>query len=292
MIENSEVKLHFLDYWRVVRVRAGLITLVFLLVMTTAGVVTYFLPRLYLAKVSMEVSPDSSKPLEVFGTASVHSYDPAFVQTQFEILRKSEILYPVIQQLDLINTFSGDGPKLQIQQVFNMLNGSLVMEPLRNTDIIEIGVYNQNAQLAANIANRIAGVYRESRMDLLKDRLTNALKQFKDAVETQDAKVKEEAKAAAQALQALGIVDPDPFNPSAPITSPEFTKQSLESVVNDRRNKVDQIKAQIVEIEKLDPERLMEALQILDRQSYREQDLAALAGMDSRGEASGERRTG
>ena len=263
MIETSEVKLHFLDYWRVVRVRAGLITLVFLLVMTTAGVTTYFLPRQYLAKVSMEVSPDSSKPLEVFGTASMRTYDPAFVATQFEILRKSEILYPVIRQLDLIGTFSGDGPKLPIQQVFNMLNGSLVLEEKRNTGIIEIGVYNQNAQLAANIANTIAGVYRESRMALLKDKLKRALDQFKDAVGDQDKKVKDEAKLAAQALQALGIVDNDPFNPSAPVTSPEFSKQSLETIVNDRRNKVDQTKAQIAEIEKLEPEGLMQALQIL-----------------------------
>ena len=60
MIESGEVKLHFLDYWRVIKMRAGLIVLVFLLVMVTAGVTTYFLPRRYLAKVTMEVKPDDS----------------------------------------------------------------------------------------------------------------------------------------------------------------------------------------------------------------------------------------
>jgi hypothetical protein len=44
MNDASEVKLHFLDYWRTIRLRAGLIALAFLLVMITASVTVYFLP--------------------------------------------------------------------------------------------------------------------------------------------------------------------------------------------------------------------------------------------------------
>ena len=54
MIDSSEVKLHFLDYWRVIKLRAGLILLVFLLVMVSAGVATYFMEREYFARVSLE----------------------------------------------------------------------------------------------------------------------------------------------------------------------------------------------------------------------------------------------
>ena len=64
MNDASEVKLHFLDYWRTIRLRAGLIALAFLLVMITAGVTVYFLPRQYLSKVTMEVKPDNSGPLK------------------------------------------------------------------------------------------------------------------------------------------------------------------------------------------------------------------------------------
>ena len=38
MTESTEAKLHFLDYWRVVKLRLGLILLTFFLVMVTAGV--------------------------------------------------------------------------------------------------------------------------------------------------------------------------------------------------------------------------------------------------------------
>ena len=44
MNDASEVKLHFLDYWRIIKVRAGLITLAFLVVMVRPGY-TDFLPR-------------------------------------------------------------------------------------------------------------------------------------------------------------------------------------------------------------------------------------------------------
>ena len=37
----------FLDYWRVIRVRFGIVLLSFLLVVITAGITTYFQPRKY-----------------------------------------------------------------------------------------------------------------------------------------------------------------------------------------------------------------------------------------------------
>ena len=47
MTDSTEAKLHFLDYWRVVKLRLGLILLTFFLVMVTAGVYVFFIPRQY-----------------------------------------------------------------------------------------------------------------------------------------------------------------------------------------------------------------------------------------------------
>ena len=156
MIETSEVKLHFLDYWRVVRVRLGLIMLVFLLVVVTAGVTVYFLPKQYEAIVTMEVQPDNYKAIDMFGGSMSRTYDPQFVTTQFQILRKAEILYPVIEQLGLAKIYSGDGPVRPRQEILMLLNQSLDLREVRNTGLIEIGVYNQDQELAATIANTIA----------------------------------------------------------------------------------------------------------------------------------------
>ena len=65
-MENSQdSKLHFLDYWRVIRVRLGLVILVFLLVVIAAGVATYFLPRKYNSFATIEVEPEMT-PVRIF----------------------------------------------------------------------------------------------------------------------------------------------------------------------------------------------------------------------------------
>ncbi len=53
--DSGELQLHFLDYWRVIRVRIPLIILVFLLMVITAGVVTYFSPKKYISTVTMQI---------------------------------------------------------------------------------------------------------------------------------------------------------------------------------------------------------------------------------------------
>jgi len=84
--------------------RAGLIALAFLLVMITAGVTVYFLPREFLSKVTMEVKPDNSNALGGIFTSSLgrSAPDPMFISTQFKVLEKTEILYPVIENLKLV----------------------------------------------------------------------------------------------------------------------------------------------------------------------------------------------
>ena len=89
MNDTNEVKLHFLDYWRVIKLRMGLIMLAFLLVVVTAGVTTYFLPKKYFSKVTMEVKQDKSDLVQTFGPGNFRAqYDPQFVTTQFQILQK------------------------------------------------------------------------------------------------------------------------------------------------------------------------------------------------------------
>jgi polysaccharide biosynthesis transport protein len=92
-----EAKLHLLDYWRVIKVRFGVVALIFLLVVITVGVTTFAMPKEYMSLSTIEVEPvrifTSSSPTEV--------NDPKFTQTQFQIITRKGVLYPVIQRLDL-----------------------------------------------------------------------------------------------------------------------------------------------------------------------------------------------
>ena len=97
MNDTSEVKLHFLDYWRVIRVRWSILVIAFLLVVVTAGVTCFFLPRQYFSKVILEVKPDNNQ-FQIWSTETPYSRggsDPKLQPTQFQIIQSKEILYPV-----------------------------------------------------------------------------------------------------------------------------------------------------------------------------------------------------
>src|SRR5579863_7042722 len=97
-----EAKLHFLDYWRIIRIRKTVILAVFLLVVITATIVTFILPEAYSSKARIKVERDVTDVAGVDGTPSVRGvYDPYFIQTEFEVIQSEKILDKVIERLNL-----------------------------------------------------------------------------------------------------------------------------------------------------------------------------------------------
>src|SRR6266496_6743451 len=99
---TQETKLHFLDYWRIIRIRKTVILAVFLLVVITATLDTYILPETYSSTSRIRVERDRSDipVLQQAGNLPT-SYDPFFIQTEFEVIQSEVILNEVIKDLDL-----------------------------------------------------------------------------------------------------------------------------------------------------------------------------------------------
>ena len=55
-----EIKLHFLDYWRIIRIRKTVILAVFLLVVITATLVTFILPESFASTALIRVERDAT----------------------------------------------------------------------------------------------------------------------------------------------------------------------------------------------------------------------------------------
>ena len=113
MAQQEEVRLHFLDYWRVLRIRWGLILLAFLLVLITAAVVTFFQPREYQSSVFIEVKSTSQNP-RIFGTdGNLPFHDPQLAPTVYQIIQRTGVLYPVIEDLKLQEKWGRTGAPLR-----------------------------------------------------------------------------------------------------------------------------------------------------------------------------------
>ena len=99
-LKNSappEAKLHFLDYWRVIRIRKAIIITVFLITAIIATAVTFILPESYSSTCRIKVENDVN---DSYGgeamTASMAPCDPYFIQTTFEIMQSELVLSNVI----------------------------------------------------------------------------------------------------------------------------------------------------------------------------------------------------
>src|ERR1700683_1701018 len=100
--EAPEIKLHFLDYWRVIRLRRSLILVVFLLCVMTSTLLTIWLPKKYSSTVRIEVQKDTPEVSMVHpDTYSFGNSDPYFLTTQFKVIESYSILTNVIAELNL-----------------------------------------------------------------------------------------------------------------------------------------------------------------------------------------------
>src|SRR5687767_11947196 len=163
-----EVKLHFLDYWRIIRIRKTVILAVFLLVTITTTVVTFMWPKSYASTVRMRVEKDAPDVALMGERQYGGGYDPYWMQTEFETIQSKSILYPVITNLDLSKKWAakfGEETELSTDITYQILKGSVDVQQARNTSLIEISAYSEDNREAAIIANAIADVYKESRIN-------------------------------------------------------------------------------------------------------------------------------
>src|SRR2546422_6163911 len=94
--EAPEAKLHFLDYWRIIRIRKTVILAVFLLVAITTTLVTFILPPKYASTVRIAVEKDATDIGDLNNQRQMTGFDPYWVQTQFEKIQSKLILHKVI----------------------------------------------------------------------------------------------------------------------------------------------------------------------------------------------------
>src|ERR1051326_4106293 len=109
---SPETRLHFLDYWRVIRTRKVIVFLVFLLVVLTVFTITLFQPKIYMASARIKVEPERPIVSMTSDGRDMPIYDPYFLQTQYEIIQSQKILYAVIERLNLTQVWGADGKRI------------------------------------------------------------------------------------------------------------------------------------------------------------------------------------
>src|ERR1017187_2875928 len=224
-----ETALHFLDYWRIIRIRKTVIISVFLLIAITATVVTFILPESYSSMARIEINPDIAVMTGMNGgMQSSAGYDAYFIQTEFEKMQSEKVLGRVIAALDLNNAWGkkyNNNIPLKTEDTMQLLKGKMVLSPERNTKLIDITVYSDDRNDAAQLADGIAQAYQDYRLDLRNTNTLNGIRVLEDEFQSAQNKIQSVQTNVDQLRKQLNIVD---FDPNSIAPSPTITQKQLE----------------------------------------------------------------
>jgi capsular exopolysaccharide synthesis family protein len=226
---TQETKLHFLDYWRIIRLRKTVILAVFLLVVITATLVTFILPESYSSTARIKIERDQSDIPSIDQARVIGlNYDPYFIQTEFELIQSETILGKVVEALDLRKAwgkkYTSGGEALKTQEAMDVLKSHLKLNPVRNTSLIEITVFDDKPDEAAKIANEIAKAYQDHRREQRKELSQGGIKALEERFEAQENKVREAQTNVDRLRKELNIAD---AVSSADAPSPLITAETL-----------------------------------------------------------------
>ena len=277
--QTKDTTLHFLDYWRVIRSRKEIVFSVAILVVITVTVYALTLPKIFVSEARIEVNSDRAD-IEPFSAASplVSGYDPYFLRTQFEIIKSKPILYEVINRLNLQEVWGEPEQPMSQDVAYKILYSSLNVIQQRDTTLILLQASRQDPAEAMRIANALAEVYRDQRLDLRYKEMTRALDALRRELAIQQEKVNDAEQHVEDIRQELDITFMDER-----VNASSVEKMRLQQLEGDRiAARVDMIvqKARYEQLEAMDNEDLLTASTYLATDPFVESVRSEIKSLD------------
>ena len=264
---QQEPRLHFLDYWRIIRIRKAIIITVFLITAIVATAVTFLLPESYASTARIRIEPDYIADITgVGGHMTYAPYDPYFIQTEFEIIQDRVVLGKVIEALNL-NVEWGKkyfgGETLKTPETMEFLKRRMSLMPVRNTKLIGITVYSEDKNDAARLANAIAEAYRNYRLNLRKQLTLNGIKVLEDQFESEGAQIQAVQTNVDNLRKELSINDSDPnsMNPTPTLSQEQVRNYSNVRLEGETRYM--KLEKQLTQLQALSPDKMRDVLPTL-----------------------------
>jgi polysaccharide biosynthesis transport protein len=206
-----ESRLHFLDYWRIIRIRKAIIISVFFITTVIATVVTFLMRPAYSSTAQIKIEPDVTTDVPIINT----QYDPYFMETELNTIKGDVVLSRVVDGLNLAvewgKKYSPDGQPLKTTDAMDYLRRYITLDSDRNTKLIDITVVNEDKDLAARIANTIAQDYKEYRLEVHSNLMASGIEQLRVKYADEEAQIRTMQSNVEQLRQEFHVRDLDPM---------------------------------------------------------------------------------
>ena len=163
--------LSFAQIFSIVRAHLELASVIVFSIIVITALVVKFLPKTYTSTATMIVNYQVSQG----GTEIPPWLIGTYMATQIELMRTSEVLLPVVEQLDLthdpefISGFSGGDAAALRNFTEAALDKQLTVEQGRGSQLLYVTAAARSPIKAAQIANAVADVYSRNEKQRLKD---------------------------------------------------------------------------------------------------------------------------
>ena len=200
---GNELQKHAMDTWQVVKNRLGLITLCFILIFAAAAILTYIMPRKYRGHVEMTIER-ITQDINVFDRNRGDSlaFTQEYIKTQFETITKPTTLYPVVETLELVKRWELPSRQAALAK----LRGNLETQSMLRSDFVSIDFYDQDPQLAADVANEVAKSYMAQRNSIETEKKQKALTVLQQQISDQEDLRRQAQVRSQEAKRKAGIV--------------------------------------------------------------------------------------
>jgi succinoglycan biosynthesis transport protein ExoP len=260
----ADARLHFLDYWRIIRIRKAIIITVFLITSIIATAVTFILPVSYSSTSQINIEDDDQADITTMtgrgGTAP--GYNPYFLQTQLEILKGPAVLDRVVNALQLTTVWAKKYgvDSFKTSECVEFLKNQMSLDPVRNTTLVGITVYSGDKNEAAALANAIAKAYKEYRVERHNQKTSGGIKALQDEYQSETAQIKESRATVDKLRKDLAIVDTDPQSFLPTPTLPQEQLRHYHDMMMEGQTRFNQLNEELTQLKALDPSKLRDVL--------------------------------
>ncbi len=205
MNQPQKKEADFFDYLRIFRRQKGILILTFLVVVVSALVFSFTTAPVYQSKTTLMIEEESGVKKEIFQVPSFIQKETS-IKNQVEILKSRTLAEGVIKVV-LASPFrkkwipeelKNGGFEVNMNSMVEKLHGSMIINPIRDTDIIKIKVEAHDAGLAAFLANTIADQYHKQSLRSSRGEIT----EIREFLEEQLASIQKELQQSEEVLKA------------------------------------------------------------------------------------------
>jgi capsular exopolysaccharide synthesis family protein len=226
---NPEVKLHFLDYWRIIRIRKTVILAVFLLVSLTTTIVTFILPESFSSFVRISILREASdvEGLRDRGFGSALVYDPYALQTEFQRIQSRPVLEKVVERLNLQEEWARKfkSPTAMSKDVaYRRLKGHISVQQSHSSTLVEIHAFSDNKDEAAKLANAIAETYAQHRAEKSRTATEGGIVELRKDLAKRDTTISNQMQRVNSLRHSLGISD---YEAAGDAPTPSLDQETL-----------------------------------------------------------------